>query len=155
MPYTMTKRIEWDMAHRVPEHESKCCNLHGHRYAAEITCQADDLTREGFVLDFGSVKHIVGRWIDANWDHTTMYQASDKYMRSLREAHDMVIWRGGISEDLGNRLKAWYEVPFAPTVEHIARALFDKATELLGGARVRVVKVRVYETPTAWAEWPG
>ena len=37
MTTTCTRRIEFDAAHRVMEHESKCRHLHGHRYAIEAT----------------------------------------------------------------------------------------------------------------------
>ena len=40
---TVTRKIEWDAAHRVLRHESKCATLHGHRYCALITCTADEL----------------------------------------------------------------------------------------------------------------
>jgi 6-pyruvoyltetrahydropterin/6-carboxytetrahydropterin synthase len=33
----VTKIVEWDMGHRVPNHKSKCRNPHGHRYRLEVT----------------------------------------------------------------------------------------------------------------------
>lgn len=147
--YVMTRKLEWDMGHRVPLHESKCKNLHGHRYTAEITCAAKDLTEEGFVVDFGVVKAIVGAWIDEHWDHNVMYQSGDPLMEAL------AAFNTGWALDTNQHLKAWYAIPYPPTAEYIARALFEKATELLANERVDVVGVRVFETPNCWAEWPG
>ena len=38
---TITKRLEFDAGHRIPQHKSQCRNLHGHRYALEITLEGD------------------------------------------------------------------------------------------------------------------
>jgi 6-pyruvoyltetrahydropterin/6-carboxytetrahydropterin synthase len=51
-----TRRIEFDAAHRVMEHESKCKHLHGHRYALEATFVAPDLDTLGRVVEFGVIK---------------------------------------------------------------------------------------------------
>lgn len=58
---TATRRLEWDMGHRVAEHAGQCFNLHGHRYAAEITVELPLGQLEttgpatGMVVDFGDV----------------------------------------------------------------------------------------------------
>ena len=63
----ITKQIEIDMAHRVPNHKSKCHNLHGHRYKIEVGVDDKLITRkgsssEGMVIDFGDLKDIkIGR----------------------------------------------------------------------------------------------
>ena len=72
-----TRRIEWDAMHRIPLHESKCKAFHGHRYAAEITCVADQLDNLGRVIDFGVIKSKVGTWIDEHWDHTAILMKGD------------------------------------------------------------------------------
>lgn len=147
--YSMTRRLEWDMGHRVPLHASKCKNLHGHRYTAEITCEADDLSEEGFVVDFGVVKQVVGAWIDEHWDHNVMYQRGDALMEHL--AASTATW----SADNSQSLKHWYVIAQPPTAEYIAKVLFEKATQLLASERVRVTKVVVFETPNCSAEWSG
>ena len=37
----ITTRLEFDAGHRIPCHKSQCRNLHGHRYAMEITLSGD------------------------------------------------------------------------------------------------------------------
>lgn len=130
------------MGHRVPLHDSKCKNLHGHRYAAEVSCAAEQLTEEGFVIDFGEIKRILGAWIDEHWDHNVVYQASDGLLAPMAQAHR------------SHGLRQWYAIEAPPTAEHLARYLFDKAVELLADHRVRVTRVRIYETPNCWAEVP-
>ncbi|MFZ8988336.1 MAG: 6-carboxytetrahydropterin synthase, partial [Methylophilaceae bacterium] len=33
----ITSRMEFDAGHRIPNHKSSCRNLHGHRYAIEVS----------------------------------------------------------------------------------------------------------------------
>jgi 6-pyruvoyltetrahydropterin/6-carboxytetrahydropterin synthase len=131
--------LEWDAAHRVLRHESKCANLHGHRYKAEITCAAK-LDPLGRVVDFGRVKEIVGTWIDDNWDHTTLANEEDAVLISFVE-----------DQGLGRNV---YTFEGEPTAENIALALLQISQSLLdaAGVRVRVERVRVHETPNCWAD---
>ena len=60
----ITRRLEFDAGHRIPDHASQCRHLHGHRYALEITLSGDTIKRDGspvngMVMDFGDVKAIV------------------------------------------------------------------------------------------------
>jgi len=141
---TCTRRLEWDAMHRIPRHESKCAAFHGHRYAAEITCVADSLDDRGRVIDFGVVKERVGGWIDTNWDHTAILMRGDP---------DPAIAALAASNAAHGRPVYWMDVP--PTAENIAAALAAKAQELLADTGVRVVRLRVWETPNGSAEWDG
>ena len=44
-PMQITRRLEFDAGHRIPDHQSQCRHLHGHRYAIEITLAGDDHRR--------------------------------------------------------------------------------------------------------------
>ena len=59
---SITRKIEFDAAHRVMEHEHKCKNMHGHRYVLEVEVEMknklDDLGR---VIDFGLLKDIINK----------------------------------------------------------------------------------------------
>jgi len=139
--HTIVRRLEWDAAHRVLRHESKCSTLHGHRYVAEIECTAAKLDPVGRVIDFGAVKEVVGAWIDENWDHTTLINQEDYALRSFceREARD-------------NKRK-----PFIftgePTAENIAKKLHAVASTLLENQGIEVVSVTVWETPNCRARF--
>ena len=138
---TCTRRLEWDMAHRVPLHESKCKHLHGHRYVAEVTFEADALTDEGFVVDFGIIKRKLGAWIDDMLDHNTLVSEDDKVGMAMAVVHQ----KAG--------LRKWAVMKKPPTAENIAEVLFDKAVDLFADDRVRVVSVVVHETPNCAAEF--
>lgn len=128
--------------HRIPRHESQCAAFHGHRYAAEITCDADALDDRGRVIDFGVIKERVGGWIDRHWDHTAILMTGDP---------DPAVPGIAASNAAHGRPVYWMDGP--PTAENIAAELARVAKELLEPAGVRVARVRVWETPNGSAEW--
>lgn len=137
---TATRRIEWDAAHRVLRHESKCASLHGHRYAAELTCIADrGLDDVGRVIDFGVVKSIVGSWVDTHWDHTTLVNPNDTALLDWCR-----------TEEKDGKRAPWV-MEGEPTAENIAATLMLIANSLLADTGVRVTKVKVWETPNCYA----
>ena len=131
-----TRRLEFDSAHRVMRHESKCKNLHGHRYVVEITA-AGALDSLGRVIDFSVLKTAVGSWIDRNWDHGCIGNLEDKHLIALCRAND---WK-------------CYLMPNNPTAENMASHLFEVANHILEGSGVCVSHVRLYETPNCWADF--
>ena len=57
----ITRRLEFDAGHRIPNHGSQCRHLHGHRYALEVTVGGPVVATpgaadEGMVIDFSAVK---------------------------------------------------------------------------------------------------
>lgn len=139
---TCTRTFNFDAGHRVPLHHSKCCSPHGHTYQAEVTCKAFKLTEEGFVVDFGIIKDLVGGWIDKHWDHTMLYQKGDSLMETMAKACSDV-----------NGVRPWYRLPCAPTAENMATHLATEAQALLDPHKVIVTRVRIWETPKCHADW--
>ena len=136
--YEITRLLEFDAGHRLLGHESKCRNNHGHRYKMELTVRAKQLDVVGRVIDYSVLKEEVGSWIDENLDHGYIGEHGDVILAATKEAG----------------LKT-FAVDFPPTSENLARFLFDLAKALLEGHPIEVVKVRLYETPNCWADWPG
>ena len=135
-----TRRVTWDAAHRLMRHDGKCATLHGHRYVAEITCEADTLDGVGLVVDFGIIKERVGNFVREQWDHTTLLCREDRELLALLEA------------EAAHGKKKPYVFDGEPSAENIAQRLFDVAHERLADERVRVVRVRVYESERGYAE---
>lgn len=137
MATVITKRLEFDAGHRVLGHEGKCKFLHGHRYSAEVTVTAPDLDKLGRVIDFGVIKREVGGWIDNCWDHQLLLNPEDPLLKA----------------DLSLLGKPPYVMAGGnPTAENMARELYDMAIKLLPN-ELKVVRVRIWETPTCFAEF--
>ena len=142
---TCTRRIEFDTAHRITRHDSKCRNLHGHRYALEVTCRAAQLNEIGMVIDFGVIKRVVGGWIDEHLDHGVILDHEDRV--ALPDGSTIPF------ADLC-RAQGWKTMTMKgePTSENMALMLKAKAADLLAPYGIEIAKVRLYETPNCWAE---
>lgn len=141
----ITTRLEFDAGHRIPSHKSQCRNLHGHRYALEITLSGDIITAEntseyGMVMDFSDVKAIAKKYVVDVWDHAFLVYQHDKevltFLNSL-ENHKTVIF------------------PTVPTAENMAAEAFKilkSQYQDTYGNQLNLEKVRLYETPNSWAD---
>ena len=135
---TCTRRVEFDAAHRVMEHESKCKMLHGHRYVLEATFVAKDLDKLGRVIDFGVIRKELGDWIDENFDHNTILSVDDKILGEK------------ISESIKQKI---FYLPYNPTAENIAKFLFEEVCpQIFARYDVKCTKIKLYETPNCYAE---
>jgi 6-pyruvoyltetrahydropterin/6-carboxytetrahydropterin synthase len=141
----ITRRLEFDAGHRIPNHDSRCRHLHGHRYALEITLSGEVSAsagdpRHGMVMDFSEVKAIARRELIDSWDHAFL---------AWREDRRVLDFLGTLP---GHRTVV-FDAP--PTAEHLAQTAFDvlkRAYDDRFGVHLRLERVRVYETPNCWAD---
>jgi 6-pyruvoyltetrahydropterin/6-carboxytetrahydropterin synthase len=139
---TCTRRLEWAAMHRIPQHESKCRAFHGHHYVAEVTCRAESLDHAGRIIDFSVIKELVGGWIDAHWDHTAILMKGDPDPSARAIAESNATY---------GRPVYWLESP--PTAENLALELAKVAKQLLEPRGVKVVHIKLWETPNSAADW--
>lgn len=143
----ITTRLEFDAGHRIPSHKSQCKNLHGHRYAIEITLSGDIITQDtsenGMVMDFSDVKSIAKSAVVDVWDHAFLvYQHDTEVLNFLNTLpdHKTVIF------------------PTVPTAENMASEAFKilkSKYQNTYGNHLKLEKVRLYETPNNWADALG
>lgn len=141
----VTRRLEFDAGHRIPDHKSQCRHLHGHRYAMEITL-AGDIIRQagdsanGMVMDFSEIKSLARQHLVDHWDHAFLVYAGDKgiveFLKTIPDHKTVTL-------------------DCIPTAENLA----EKAFEILDavyrdtyGNQLRLDRVRLYETPNCWAD---
>ena len=141
----ITRRLEFDAGHRIPNHASQCRHLHGHRYAIEFTLSGEIIrvegaAEEGMVMDFSEVKRIANRVVVEPWDHAFLVYRGDRavveFLATL-PGHKTVV------------------LPVVPTAENLAAEAFrllDAAYRDGYGTRLRLERVRLYETPNNWAD---
>lgn len=141
----ITKTIEIDMGHRVPNHKSKCRNFHGHRYKIEVgvddklvTVQGD--SSEGMVIDYSDLKQVMMEELDAKFDHGFVMYEHDIFRENFEKMRD-----------LGN-LKIIF-VEFIPTCENLVMFWFDIMRRRLLQKGIMIHHVKVWETPNSTAEY--
>ena len=141
----ITTRLEFDAGHRIPCHKSQCRNLHGHRYAIEITLSGEIIRQEnssdnGMVMDFSDVKAIARRAVVDVWDHAFLVYKDDSpvldFLMTLPDHKTVVL-------------------DCVPTAENLAAEAFRilKAEyKDTYGNHLKLERVRLYETPNSWAD---
>lgn len=130
--YLVTKRIEFCYGHRLLNYDGVCKHPHGHNAVAEIDVRTDQLDRRNMVADFSDIKRLVKGWIDRELDHKMILRHDDPLVAPLKA--------------LGEPM---FVLESNPTVERIAKLIFDQTREL----GFQVVAVRVWETPSSFAEY--
>lgn len=142
---TITRKLEFDAGHRIPDHKSQCRNLHGHRYTLEITLIGEVIRQEGnsdngMIMDFSDVKALAKQHLVDVWDHAFIAYEKDaavlEFLHSLPDHKTVVI-------------------KSIPTVENLARTAFDILRPVYHdryGTGLRLHKLVLHETPNCWAE---
>ena len=141
----VTRRLEFDAGHRIPDHLSQCRHLHGHRYAIEITLSGDIIQSEGksmhgMVMDFSEIKSLAKQHLVDAWDHAFLAYRGDTpvvaFLSSLPD-HKTVL------------------LDVVPTAENLAALAFSRLDAVYldhYGNHLRLERIRLYETPNCWAD---
>ena len=130
--YSVTKRIDFCYGHRLLDYDGICKHPHGHNATAEIEVRTGTLDNRNMVCDFSDIKRIVKGWIDASSITRCCCGTTIRWWSRCRQLGEPV-----------------YLLDSNPTVERIAKLIFDKAHE----HGLPVVRVTVWETPTSFAEF--
>ena len=149
--FRVAKTFEVEYAHRLSKHPEKCRFPHGHRMKIEVVVRAARLDANDMVCDYKALKGLAAGLIDT-LDHGMALNAADPHRPALEAMSSRVILFEG--QD--------------PTAEALAHRLFQQISARLAGNReivssagarytvppdVELERVRVWETPTSWAEY--
>lgn len=145
---SVTRKLEFDAGHRIPDHRSQCRNLHGHRYVLEITLTGDIVdapgeSDNGMVMDFSEIKSIAKQHIVDLWDHAFLVYRGDEAVRGFLDTlpdHKTVV------------------LDCIPTAENLASVIFHTLAPHYSshyGTQLSLSRVRLYETPNCWADFEG
>ncbi|CAM3903480.1 6-carboxytetrahydropterin synthase QueD [Aeromicrobium ponti] len=119
----VSKEFTFDSAHHLHCYEGKCKNLHGHTYKV-IFGISGFVDDRGLMIDFGDIKEIWKNEIEIFLDHKYLNETLPPMNTT---AENMVVW----------------------IYEKMAESLQRRSDEYFGA---RVEFVRLYETPTSYAE---
>lgn len=141
----ITRRLEFDAGHRIPDHKSQCRHLHGHRYAIEITLigttvQADGVAENGMVMDFSRIKQLAKTQVVDAWDHAFLVYRGDTPVLTF------------LNSMPGHKTVVLDKVPTAENLASMAFAILDPVYQATLGNQLRLQRVRIYETPNCWAD---
>lgn len=121
--------VDIDAGHRVARHESKCRNLHGHRYRLTVEVggpiKTDGSAEHGMVIDFARVKDAL-MVIHDEWDHRFLLGADDPLVAAMSGLEGVIV------------------VDAQPTAENLATIAANRLGDIL--APLRIVRVTIQET---------
>jgi 6-pyruvoyltetrahydropterin/6-carboxytetrahydropterin synthase len=141
----ITRRLEFDAGHRIPDHASQCRHLHGHRYAIEVTLSGSIIDAagqpvNGMVMDFADVKAVAKSHIVDLWDHAFLVYRGDSVVVDL------------LARIPGHKTVVLDVVPTAENLAHLAFRILDPLYRDTYGNNLRLERVRLFETPNCWAD---
>jgi len=136
------------MLHRHPD---RCRFPHGHSRTIEVVVAADALDVNGMVLDFKALKLAIGPFIQ-RYDHAMAIHRDDPLRPAIEAVYpeSLIVY-----EDCD------------PTTEAMAAQLFDQVAQVLAdgvtvldgeiaytipAGQARLERLRIWETPSSWAE---
>ncbi|WNS45083.1 6-carboxytetrahydropterin synthase QueD [Paenibacillus sp. MMS20-IR301] len=133
---SVCKIFTFDAAHQLIGHQGKCSNLHGHTYKLEIVLKGvpsveEGSSGEGFVIDFSEIKRIVKQSVVDRLDHAFLAMGNEPVLDTLKATGSKVA-----------------QLSFRTTAENLSAYI---AYELKQAA-LPVYSVKLWETPTSWAE---
>ena len=130
----IAKEFTWEMGHRLPFHNGKCKNLHGHSYKCRLELIGDIYTN-GMVLDYYDLKKIVEP-IFEELDHSVMvWKCDTELIEVLQKLNSKMV-----------------QVEFQTTAENICNYLLDRIKLTNLPSNIKSVKARVFETENTYAE---
>jgi 6-pyruvoyltetrahydropterin/6-carboxytetrahydropterin synthase len=125
------KQVHFDASHRLLHYQGKCANLHGHRWRVEVWIDGTIDAVSGILVDYNEIKAVVDRF-----DHQIMLNENDPMVSCI------------------TRFQPVITTPGDPTSELLAATIMDQINACCGeaGKDARVVRIRVWESDTCYAE---
>lgn len=150
----VTKELTFDCAHMLSNYNGACQNLHGHTYKLQVTCEKElDFAQPtgnaivqdtGMVVDFKNLKQVLEDEVMAKFDHAFIAN-----ILCAPDSTEAQVIR--VIKDAGMKM---LEFSGRTTAENMCRYIFitlnDRVKMLF--ENTRVVNVKLWETPTSFAE---
>lgn len=138
----LTKEFQFEMAHALWGYDGKCKNIHGHTYKLFVTIIGEPISdpknpKNGMVIDFGDLKHIVKEYIFDKHDHYVVVNGNSPHANIKFEDYS---------------IENVHRKNYQPTCENMVIEFVDILKKHLP-EYVELYCVKLYETQTSFAEW--
>jgi len=120
-----------DTSHRLLHYIGKCANLHGHRWKVEVWIEGEPDPVTQILVDYNLIKKVIDKF-----DHQIILNKDDPMVPCIQKYQPVITTHGD------------------PTSELMAAIIRDDLYVLCRemGIKATVSKIRVWESPTAYAE---
>ena len=139
----ITKVFKFEMAHALHGYDGLCKNIHGHSYKLYVTVIGKPINdmnhaKNGMVIDFKDLKTIVKSEIVDVFDHAMVLNNNSPHSE--------------LATVLSKQEHKVVRVDYQPTCENMVIDFANRITSMLP-SHIKLFKVRLNETATAYAEW--
>ena len=140
MNIRVTKIFEFEAAHALDCHDGKCSNIHGHSYKLHVTVlgkpnHVKGNPKDGMVIDFSDIKHIVKTMVVGPFDHALILENDSPYLTDeLRKRQKLIL----------------YDIQ--PTAENMVIDMVNRIQSKMP-EDILLHNVKLYETASSFAEW--
>jgi 6-pyruvoyltetrahydropterin/6-carboxytetrahydropterin synthase len=147
--YRVCRTFTVESGHMLSRHPERCRFPHGHTRKIEVVVAGDELDANGMLVDFKALKLAVQDYIE-RYDHAMAVNSADPLLPTLKQMYPddaLVVFQ---DEEPSTEVIARDVHDF---VGCVLREGFVQGHYTIPAGRVRLERVRVWETPTSWAEY--
>lgn len=139
---TVTKIFSFDVAHALDHYPGKCRHIHGHTYSLHVTVEGNLIDKpgdpyDGMIIDFTILKKWVNDQVVKEFDHALVIRKGGYY-------DTPAIFNGPDSRVILSS--------YQPTCENMLVEMSERLKNTCP-AGIKIHSLRLYETPTSYAEW--
>ncbi len=140
MKIRVTKIFEFEAAHALDCHDGKCSNIHGHSYKLHVEVVGEPShdkgnPKDGMVIDFTDIKHIVKTMVVGPFDHALVLENDSPYLcDEIRKRQKLIL----------------YDIQ--PTAENMIIDMVNRIQSKMPD-NIKLNSVKLYETASSFASW--
>lgn len=135
------------------KHPERCRFPHGHTRQIEVVVSSESLNSMDMVLDFKALKLAVGEYIE-RYDHAMAVNSEDPLLQDILRVHpDSAIVFHGVDPTTEVIARDIYEFIGAMLQQGYRTSSSEGHTYEILPVSVQLERVRVWETPSSWAEY--
>jgi 6-pyruvoyltetrahydropterin/6-carboxytetrahydropterin synthase len=136
---TLTRIFTFDTAHSLDNYPGKCRHIHGHTYTLFVTIEGPVINEnghpyDGMIMDFSDIKNWVHEAVLKKFDHFLLLRKGSELSKIEYPEWDHV-----------------YLTSYQPSCENILMDISGKLLATIPDG-IRLSRVKLHETPTAFAE---
>ncbi|MBK8805298.1 MAG: 6-carboxytetrahydropterin synthase [Bacteroidales bacterium] len=142
MKIRVTKEFTFDCAHALFNYNGLCKNIHGHTYKLFVTVIGniiEDVENQsyGMIIDFSQLKSIVKNNIVDIFDHSLILSNRHRNPNNISDF-----------QEVGKYIEFEGQATCENMVSYFAKVLIPILPK-----EVELFSIKLYETPTSFAEW--
>jgi len=137
---SLTKIFTFDTAHALENYPGKCRHIHGHTYRLYVTVTGDIRNEkghpyDGIIIDFTELKKWVNDAVIQKFDHALLLREGSALAAMSFPEWDSIYLTG-----------------YQPSCENMLLDILHKLKASIPD-HIEIKKIKLYETPTSYAEW--